>query len=83
MLSPFQNEPLLDYAQPESRQAMAEALVLANYTYSEYKENKLADIETITIIGAGILSLPYLFSKSGFLLGVFWLLLLGVRSWIF
>ncbi|MFA6022926.1 MAG: aromatic amino acid transport family protein [Candidatus Pacearchaeota archaeon] len=30
-----------------------------------------------TIIGAGILGLPYVFAKSGFLIGVFWLLILG------
>jgi len=33
---------------------------------------------TGTIIGAGILGLPYVFSKSGFLLGLFWILFLGV-----
>jgi len=32
---------------------------------------------TGTIIGAGILGLPYVFSKSGFLIGLFWLLVLG------
>ncbi|MFH1358375.1 MAG: aromatic amino acid transport family protein [archaeon] len=31
-----------------------------------------------TIIGAGILGLPYVFAKSGFLIGLFWLLILGV-----
>ena len=31
-----------------------------------------------TIIGAGILGLPYVFSKSGFLIGVFWLFVLGL-----
>jgi amino acid permease len=30
-----------------------------------------------TIIGAGILGLPYVFSKSGFFIGVFWLIFLG------
>lgn len=30
-----------------------------------------------TIIGAGILGLPYVFSKSGFLIGVFWLIAIG------
>ena len=30
-----------------------------------------------TTIGAGILGLPYVFSQSGFLVGVFWLILLG------
>ncbi|MBI2043576.1 amino acid permease [Candidatus Pacearchaeota archaeon] len=30
------------------------------------------------IIGAGILGLPYVFSKSGFLVGVFWLVFLGL-----
>ena len=30
-----------------------------------------------TIIGAGILGLPYIFSKSGFLIGLFWLIFLG------
>ncbi len=33
---------------------------------------------TGTIIGAGILGLPYVFAKSGFLIGLFWLLVLGV-----
>tara|TARA_Y100000310_G_scaffold161721_1_gene161637 strand:+ start:18428 stop:19537 length:1110 start_codon:yes stop_codon:yes gene_type:complete len=33
---------------------------------------------TGTIIGAGILGLPYVFSKSGFSIGVFWLILLGM-----
>lgn len=32
---------------------------------------------TGTVIGAGILGLPYVFSKSGFLIGLFWLILLG------
>ncbi|MFA5020124.1 MAG: aromatic amino acid transport family protein [Candidatus Pacearchaeota archaeon] len=32
---------------------------------------------TGTIIGAGILGLPYVFSRSGFLVGVLWLLILG------
>lgn len=31
-----------------------------------------------TIVGAGILGLPYVFSKSGFFIGVFWLLFLGI-----
>lgn len=31
-----------------------------------------------TIIGAGILGLPYVFAKSGFFVGVFWLLFLGL-----
>lgn len=31
-----------------------------------------------TIIGAGILGLPYVFAESGFLIGVFWLVLFGV-----
>lgn len=31
-----------------------------------------------TIIGAGILGLPYVFSKSGFLAGIFWLISLGM-----
>ncbi|MFH1325454.1 MAG: aromatic amino acid transport family protein [archaeon] len=30
-----------------------------------------------TIVGAGILGLPYVFSKSGFLIGLFWLFVLG------
>lgn len=30
-----------------------------------------------TIIGAGILGLPYVFAKSGFLVGLFWLIVLG------
>lgn len=32
---------------------------------------------TGTIIGAGILGLPYVFSRAGFLFGLFWLLFLG------
>ncbi len=32
---------------------------------------------TGTMIGAGILGLPYVFAKSGFLIGIFWLLVLG------
>ncbi|MCK4649851.1 hypothetical protein KAT36_01330 [Candidatus Pacearchaeota archaeon] len=32
---------------------------------------------TGTIIGAGILGLPYVFAKSGFLIGVFWLIIIG------
>lgn len=32
---------------------------------------------TGTIIGAGILGLPYVFSKSGFLIGLFWLIFFG------
>lgn len=32
---------------------------------------------TGTIIGAGILGLPYVFARSGFLIGLFWLILLG------
>ncbi len=32
---------------------------------------------TGTIIGAGILGLPYVFAKSGFLIGLIWLILLG------
>ncbi|MBU3923314.1 MAG: hypothetical protein KJ592_00185 [Nanoarchaeota archaeon] len=32
---------------------------------------------TGTIIGAGILGLPYVFAKSGFLIGLFWLIVLG------
>jgi amino acid permease len=32
---------------------------------------------TGTIIGAGILGLPYVFSQSGYLMGLFWLLFLG------
>jgi len=32
---------------------------------------------TGTIIGAGILGLPYVFSQAGVLIGVFWLLILG------
>ena len=31
-----------------------------------------------TMIGAGILGLPYAFSQSGFFTGVFWILLLGI-----
>jgi len=30
-----------------------------------------------TIIGAGILGLPYVFAKSGFLIGLFWLITIG------
>jgi len=32
---------------------------------------------TGTVIGAGILGLPYIFAKSGFLAGFFWLIILG------
>ena len=32
---------------------------------------------TGTIIGAGILGLPYIFAKSGFLVGLFWLITIG------
>lgn len=32
---------------------------------------------TGTIIGAGILGLPYVFAQSGFLIGIFWLVVLG------
>ena len=32
---------------------------------------------TGSIIGAGILGLPYVFSQSGFLIGIFWLIFLG------
>ncbi|MEA3329668.1 MAG: aromatic amino acid transport family protein [Nanoarchaeota archaeon] len=32
---------------------------------------------TGTVIGAGILGLPYVFAQSGFLIGVMWLLILG------
>ncbi|MBU2616331.1 MAG: hypothetical protein KKC19_04470 [Nanoarchaeota archaeon] len=31
-----------------------------------------------TIIGAGVLGLPYVFAQSGFLIGAFWLIFLGV-----
>ena len=31
-----------------------------------------------SIIGAGILGLPYVFSQSGFLLGAFWIIFLGI-----
>ncbi len=33
---------------------------------------------TGTIVGAGILGLPYVFSKSGFLIGLFWLIFIGL-----
>jgi len=33
---------------------------------------------TGTIIGAGILGLPYIFAKSGFLAGLFWLIVFGI-----
>ena len=33
---------------------------------------------TGTIIGAGILGLPYVFVKSGFFIGLFWILFLGL-----
>jgi amino acid permease len=33
---------------------------------------------TGTIIGAGILGLPYVFAKSGFLIGLLWLIIIGV-----
>ena len=32
---------------------------------------------TGTIVGAGILGLPYVFAKSGFLIGLFWLITIG------
>lgn len=32
---------------------------------------------TGTMIGAGILGIPYIFAKSGFLVGIFWLIVLG------
>ena len=32
---------------------------------------------TGTVIGAGMLGLPYVFSQSGFMIGLFWLLFLG------
>ncbi|PIZ82934.1 hypothetical protein COX97_02345 [Candidatus Pacearchaeota archaeon CG_4_10_14_0_2_um_filter_05_32_18] len=32
---------------------------------------------TGTVVGAGILGLPYVFSKSGFFIGLFWILFLG------
>ena len=32
---------------------------------------------TGTIIGAGILGLPYIFAQSGFLIGLFWLIIVG------
>ncbi len=37
-----------------------------------------AFILTGTTIGAGILGLPYVFSQSGFFIGLFWLIVLGV-----
>lgn len=33
---------------------------------------------TGTIIGAGILGLPYIFAQSGFLIGLFWLIIIGL-----
>ena len=33
---------------------------------------------TGTTVGAGILGLPYVFSQSGFLIGLFWLIFLGI-----
>jgi len=33
---------------------------------------------TGTVIGAGILGLPYVFAKSGFFVGLFWLIFLGI-----
>ena len=33
---------------------------------------------TGTIIGAGILGLPYVFAKAGFFIGLFWLIFLGL-----
>jgi len=43
------------------------------------KRGSLAAIFTLsgTTIGAGILGLPYVFSKSGFVAGLFWILFLG------
>jgi len=37
-----------------------------------------ASILSGTMIGAGILGMPYTFGKSGFLIGAFWLIILGV-----
>ena len=31
-----------------------------------------------SVIGAGILGLPYVFAKSGFLLGLFWIIFLAI-----
>ena len=33
---------------------------------------------TGTIIGAGILGLPYVFAQSGIFIGIFWLILIGL-----
>ena len=33
------------------------------------------------IIGAGVLGLPYVFAKSGYLIGLFWLVVLSVLVW--
>jgi len=45
-----------------------------------FKKKLLAASFTLTgaIIGAGILGLPYVFSKSGYLLGFSWLIFLGI-----
>jgi len=32
---------------------------------------------TGTMIGAGVLGLPYVFAQSGFVIGLFWLIILG------
>ena len=45
----------------------------------QFKKSFFAASFTLTgsIVGAGILGLPYVFSKSGFLIGFFWLVALG------
>jgi len=45
----------------------------------EFKKKFWASVFTLagTTIGAGILGLPYVFSQSGFFVGVFWLIFLG------
>jgi len=44
------------------------------------KRNFLSAAFTLTgtIIGAGILGLPYVFAKAGFVIGLFWLIFLGL-----
>ncbi|MDP3986831.1 MAG: aromatic amino acid transport family protein [Nanoarchaeota archaeon] len=47
----------------------------------ETKRRKLFSVAftlTGTVIGAGILGLPYVFAQSGFLIGLFWLVFLGI-----
>ncbi len=53
---------------------------LFSFDQKRQGKNLLDGTFTLTgaIIGAGILGLPYVFSKSGFLIGLLWLVILGV-----